>query len=132
MKRLAAQPDDFEALIRITPEHEGGRHVPTFNGIRWDFGYPDDPPGSSIYMIWPDFLDERGDSRPRDIPLPIGVELPAALFILNPDTRAYHRERIHEGLFFYCHEGARRVASGRVTRITNLPHERPNPRTGNA
>ena len=132
MKRLAVVPDDFEAMIRITPPSEGGRHFPTFNGIRWDLGYPDDPPGSSIYMIWPDFLDEHGDSRPQDVPLPVGVELLAAMTILSSEVRSYHRERIHEGTLFYCHEGARRVASGRVIRITNLPHERQNPKAGNA
>jgi hypothetical protein len=131
MKRFAGVPDDFEAVIRITPEHEGGRRVPTFNGIRWDLGYSDDPPGSSIYMVWPDFLDEHGDSRPRDVPLPVGVELPAAMTVISAEMRPFHRERIREGTLFYCQEGGRRVASGRVKRITNLPNERSQQSTGN-
>ena len=60
MKRLYQVPDDFEAVIRIYSHEEGGRRTPPFNGIRWDFGYADDPPGSSIYMIMPDFFDEHG------------------------------------------------------------------------
>ena len=83
-------------------------------------------------MVYPDFLDDHGDSLPGDIPLPVGAELPAAMFILDPSMRPYHRDRLHEGTPFYCHEGGRRVASGRVTRITNLPYERPKLPTGNA
>jgi hypothetical protein len=118
MKRLS-MTDDFEAMIRIMPFSEGGLKL-VLNGIRWDFGYPEDPPGSSIYMIWPDFLDEYGSSRAKEDPLPVGIELLAAMTIVSPEMRSYHRERIHEGTLFYCHEGARRVASGRVTRITNM------------
>jgi hypothetical protein len=118
MKRLS-MTDDFEAIICIKPFSEGGVKF-AFNGIRWDFGYLEDPPGSSIYMIWPDFLDECGNSRAKEDLLPIGIELLAAMTIVSPEMRSYHRERIHEGTLFYCHEGARRVASGRVTRITNM------------
>ena len=117
-------PDDFEALIRIFSEAEGGRRTPVFNGIRWDLGYADDPPGSSIYMIWPDFLDDGGDSLISDGSLPVGVEIRAAMTIVAGPMRAYHRGRIQVGTRFFCQEGSRRVAEGRVTRITNLPFER--------
>jgi hypothetical protein len=40
--------------------------------------------------------------------------------IVSSEMRSYHRERIHEGTLFNCHEGLRCVASGRVTRITNM------------
>src|SRR4051794_22547247 len=90
MNRLATVPDDFEAMIRITPEHQRGMHSPTFNVIRWELGDPGDPAGSSIYVIWPDFLDEHGDSRPRDTPLPVGLELPAAMTVISSELRSYH------------------------------------------
>ena len=35
-----------------------------------------------------------------------------------------HRARIREGVRFYCHEGAKRVAEGRVVKITGLFNER--------
>jgi hypothetical protein len=91
-----------------------------FNGIRWDFGYPEDPPGSSVYMIWPDFLNEYGNSRDKEYLLPSGIELLAAMTIVSNEMRSYHRERIREGTPFNCYEGSRHVASGRVTRIINI------------
>jgi hypothetical protein len=50
--------DDFEAMIRILPEEEGGRHTRPRNGIRWDICYAGDDPKDGIWMVWPDFLDE--------------------------------------------------------------------------
>jgi len=125
MNRLYQVPDDFEATIRIYSRAEGGRVSPPFNGIRWDFGYADDPPGSSIYMIYPDFFDENGNSLPTDVRLRVGVELRARMTVLSDNMRAeVHRSRIKEGLKFFCHEGNHRVAEGHVTRITGLFDER--------
>jgi hypothetical protein len=39
--------------------------------------------------------------------------------------KSVHRERVQVGTSFYCHEGSRRVAVGRVTKITGLLDERP-------
>lgn len=116
---------DFEAAVRILGPQEGGRRTPPANGVRWDFAYADDPPGASLYMIWPDFLDDQGGSRPSDTPLPVGVELTARFFILNDDLRRdVHRARLREGVRFYCHEGSRRTAEGRVIRVIGL-HDAP-------
>jgi hypothetical protein len=126
MKRLHRVADDFEALIRIYTAAEGGRQSPPFNGIRWDFAYADDPPAKDLFMIHPDFYDERGNSLPIDKPLPLSVEIPARMVVLNDELRiTLHRLRITDGTRFYCHEGARRVAEGRVTRITGLFADRP-------
>lgn len=125
MKLFAPFNDDFEALIRIYTFEEGGRKSAPFNGIRWDFAYADDVPLKELYMIPPDFYDQNGDSLPRDQPLPLNLELPARMFVCVDRMREQlHRSRIHEGVRFYCHEGARRVAEGRVTRITGLSTER--------
>ena len=128
MKRLHRIPDDFEAVIRIYTPEEGGRLSPPFNGIRWDFAYADDPPAKDLFMIHPDFYDHHGDSLPADRPLPLNVELPARMVVLVAEMRGQvHRSRIREGVRFYCHEGSKRVAEGRVTRITGLLTERPKP-----
>ena len=120
-------PADFEAVIRIYSTAEGGRVSPPFNGIRWDFAYAEDGATKSIFMIWPDFFDEKGDSLPTDAPLPIGVELRARMTILVDEARSQvHRGRIREGVQFYCHEGAKRVAVGCVTKVTGLHMEREN------
>ncbi len=123
MQRLSVVVDDFEAVIRIFSEAEGGRKTPPYNGIRWDFSYASDEGSNQLYMIWPDFFSSSGDSLVKDSPLPIGVELSARMTVVNDEMRAdVHRSRIVPGLEFYCHEGPKRVAIGRVTRITGL-HE---------
>ncbi|GAB2801186.1 hypothetical protein [Dyella kyungheensis] len=121
MQRLSVVIDDFEAAIRIFSEAEGGRKTPPYNGIRWDFSYASDEDSNQLYMIWPDFFSPSGDSLAKDSPLPIGVELSARMTVVNDEMRAeVHRARIVPGLEFYCHEGPKRVAVGRVTRITGL------------
>ena len=126
MRRLYKTPDDFEASIRIFAHEEGGRNSPPFNGIRWDFCYAEDSAIEHLWMIWPDFMDEKGDSLPTDKPLPIGVNLTARMTILVDKMRSeVHRERVAIGSTFYCHEGSKRVAFGRVTKITGLFNERP-------
>jgi hypothetical protein len=96
------------------------------NGIRWDFAYADDAPAKDLFMIWPDFYNERRESLPTDQPLPLGREIPARMIVLSDELRnSVHRLRVTEGARFYCHEGAKRVAEGRVTRITGLFAERP-------
>ena len=123
--RIYCVPDDFEAVIRIFPAAEGGRATAPFNGIRWDFAYEGERPEDSLYMIWPDFHDEVGDSFPIDKPLPVGVELAARMHVLSDEMRCkVHRQRMREGLRFYCHEGSKRVAEGRVVRLTGLFSER--------
>ncbi len=127
--------DDFEAQIRIYPPEEGGRKVPAFNRVRWDFCYADDPE-QALYMIWPDFCQPDGDSYPADQPLPTGVELPARMVILNQKLRAeVHQARLIPGVRFYCCEGRRHTAEGVVTRITGLHDPRrtdPNRASGKA
>ena len=121
MERLHRIADDFEATIRILPESEGGRRTSPCNGIRWDFVYAADHAEASYYMIFPDFHAPDGTSFPPDVPLPIGVELPARMTVIVDEMREkVHRARIAVGTAFYCCEGPRRVASGRVTRVTGL------------
>jgi len=125
MDRLYAVQDDFEATIRILTAAEGGRRSAPFNGIRWDFGYASDGSTDQLYMIWPDFRLPSGESFPTDVPLPVGTDLPARMTVVADDMREHcHRARIRPGVEFYCHEGQRRVAVGRVTRITGLHRER--------
>lgn len=125
-KRLHNVPDDFEARIRIFRHDEGERQSAPFNGIRWDFAYENDNiKETGIYMIHPDFYDENGDSLPTNQPLPVDRELNARMIVIVDEMREkIHRDRIKEGARFYCHEGARRVAEGIVTKITGLHDQR--------
>jgi hypothetical protein len=125
MDRLYSVADDFEATIRILTEAEGGRKTSPFNGIRWDFSYAADDSTDQLYMIWPDFFSQAGDSLPKDQPLPLSTELSARMFIVVDEMREQvHRDRIKPGVEFYCHEGPKRVAIGHVTRITGLHSDR--------
>ncbi|XWO47422.1 hypothetical protein JQR89_17505 [[Pseudomonas] boreopolis] len=125
MHRLYPIADDFEATIRILTEAEGGRKTAPFNGIRWDFSYAEDNSSDQLYMIWPDFYDPSGDSLPPNAPLPLGVELHARMTVVVEEMRQQtHRTRIKPGVEFYCHEGPKRVAVGRVTRVTGLHNAR--------
>ena len=114
--------DDFEAQIRIYTEAQGGRKIAPFNGIRWDFSYEGaDIEKEGIYMIWPDFYDDKHDSIPKDQKLPVDQNLSARMTIVVDEMRVQvHQRRIEVGTRFYCHEGAKRVAEGYVTRITGL------------
>ena len=125
MDRLYSIPDDFEATIRILTEAESGRKSSPFNGIRWDFSYVTDDASNQLYMIWPDFFSPSGDSLPTDQALPLSRELSARMTVVVDEMREQvHRARIKPGVEFYCHEGPRRVAVGRVTRITGLHSNR--------
>ena len=117
--------DDFEATIRILTEAEGGRKTSPFNGIRWDFSYAADGSTDQLYMIWPDFFTPSGDRLPKDQPLSLSTPLSARMTVVADEMREQvHRARIKPGVEFYCHEGPKRVAIGRVTRITGLHSDR--------
>ena len=76
-------------------------------------------------MVWPDFVDESGESRSEEEELPVGVLLPAKMFVLVDQMRAeVHRKKVKIGVRFYCHEGLKRVAEGVITKITHLFDER--------
>jgi hypothetical protein len=99
--------------------------TPAYNGLPRDFEYALLGTSDALYMIWPLFVDPLGLLLPSDDPLPIDSEIPARMFIVagaagNQTLLAFHRQRIREGIRFYCREGSRRVAEGRVTQVTGL------------
>ncbi len=113
-------PPDFLVNYRILTEAEGGRISPVYQGIRWDLWYKvSDIEGNYLFMVWPEFLDEKGDVViQRHSPVPnIGM---AQLWIINENMRYYHQQRIVEGMQGFACEGARRVAEYRVTKVVGL------------
>lgn len=119
-------PDHFEAMIRIFRPAEGGYTRPPFNGIRWGFAYAENQPAGKLCVICPDFCDEQGGSLPTDRPLPIGIEKPARVVLFLDEMREkLHRSRIRAGVRFYCYEGDKRVAQGRITKVTGLLDAQP-------
>jgi translation elongation factor EF-Tu-like GTPase len=118
------QPHDFEASIRIFSAAEGGRTIPPWNRIRWDFNYADEMPTIALYMIHPLFVDASGDALADGMPMPIGIDLLARMTIVVEEMRPFHREKLSVGTRFFCCEGSRRCASGVVTKITGLASAR--------
>lgn len=113
----------FRAKIEIYPCGPTTRNRPAHNGIRWAFAYADDieqlgdekAPRSDV---WPDFLDETGKSLSREIHL-IG-DYDAIMHIVASHMVDVHLQRVEVGTEFYCMEGTRRVAKGRVTQLSTL------------
>ncbi|MBG8553918.1 hypothetical protein [Hymenobacter guriensis] len=120
-------PIDFEARVRVLRPDEGGRQLPPYNGIRWDFSYAPVTSGVLHMMLYPDFYDPiTGDSW-REIPLPVDAWLHARVSVFSESARAFHQSRIRSGTSFYYCEGSRIVAEGTVTRLTGLLEPRPKP-----
>jgi hypothetical protein len=117
MKRLYERRDDFEAVVRILTEREGGRRTPPCNGIRWDLRYffqGED----QLSMVWPEFIDESGDAIPADRPLS-GL-LRARFHVITEEMRDFHRLHARPGVGFFCVEGPKVCAAGVVTQVTGL------------
>jgi hypothetical protein len=109
---------DFEAEITLLTPEQGGRNLPPHNYIRWDLGYTDRKPDDPIYMIWPNFLDDRGFPIPKGVP--IEGRMIARMHILVKEMVGFHRQRLLVGTEFNCHEGRRVVAKGIVTKLLAL------------
>jgi len=113
----------FRAIIEVYPCGSDTRKKPAFNGIRWAFAYAADmnelgagtAPQSDV---WPEFLDETGKSLANEVPL-IG-EYSAIMHIVSDHMVDVHFKRLEEGTKFFCMEGRRKVARGRVTGLSMI------------
>lgn len=113
-------PADFKVRYRFYREDDGGLKSIPFQGYRSDFWYPYDAHyPTSIYMIWPEFEDEHGSIiTEKNNPVPAtGI---ARMWILVPEMRNYHKDKIHIGLKGYFMEGERKVAECEVIEINGL------------
>jgi hypothetical protein len=106
---------------RFHSQQEGGRRNPPFQGYRSDFEYAEKivEDKGRLYMIWPEFEDEQGDVI-TDSDLMISVNGTARMWIINPEMRSIHKERIQIGTKGYFMEGARRTAECEVIEIAGL------------
>ena len=119
-ERTGWQPA-FEVRYRFLAPSEGGRSAPPRQHVRWDFLYEgDDPQHDGISMVWPEFIDSSGAVLPEgEVPL----EGRALMFIVNPERRQFHKQRIAVGTRGYFVEGPRKVAECEVTAILGLGTE---------
>jgi hypothetical protein len=117
MKRLYERSDDFEGFVRILTEREGGRRSPPFNGIRWDLRYFSQGDDQAS-MVWPEFIDELGDTIPVDRPVTGFVK--ARFYVISEAMRSFHHQQARPGVGFFCVEGVKVCAAGVITRVTGL------------
>jgi len=111
---------DFEAVVRILTEREGGRGAQAYNGIRWDLRYffqGED----ECSMVRPEFLDESGDAIPSDRPL--SGMLKARFYVVAEAMREFHLQHAYPGAGIFCVEGPKVCAAGVITRLTGLARD---------
>ncbi|MBC7903291.1 MAG: hypothetical protein H7Y27_07695 [Gemmatimonadaceae bacterium] len=117
-------PADFRVAYRFYDQKEGGRKSIPGQGYRSDFWYEfEGPYVTSIFMIWPEFEDPNGELI-AETGVPVESSGTARMWVLIPERREFHRERIHVGLKAYFMEGSRKVAECTVIEILGL-HSNP-------
>jgi hypothetical protein len=119
-ERTGRQPD-FEVRYRFLGQSEGGRSSPPRQHVRWDFMYEgDNPLTDGINMVWPEFISPSGSVLPEgEVP----VEGKALMFVVNPERRQFHKQRVRVGVQGFFMEGARKVAQCEVTQVLGLSGE---------
>lgn len=112
----------FKAVIEIYPcgPRADQRTKPPFNGIRWGFVYAEDIENLGLEKaphsdVWPEFLDQSGDSIKTDVPF-MGT-YDAKMHIVFSHMVPKHLSRLKVGTKFYCMEGLKRMAVGKVTHL---------------
>jgi len=108
-------PADFRVKYRYYSKEEGGRDKLPFQGIRSDFWYHD---STETWMIWPEFEDENGNILQEDN-FPISPSGTARMWIINPERRSFHRQKIHIGTKGFFIEGIR-VAECEVIELLGI------------
>ena len=110
---LYRTPPAFEATITIDLSK---RSTPIEAGYRPDIKLIGD---AVLYPIYPDFLDEHGDSIRGGEQI---LDLPAraAMCPLSEEVRAAIRGRIHVGQEIALHEGSLRIGTAVVTALRDL------------
>lgn len=120
-EHIFKHPEDFRVTYRFYSESEGGRKALPMQGYRSDFWYYHElqPNPHSIYMIWPEFEDEQGNIL-TDTEVIVKTTGTAKMWVIVPEMRLVHQDRIKVGLKGYFMEGSRRVAECEVIEMVGL------------
>lgn len=101
-ERLKHQAD-FRVKYKFRDSADGGRARLPYQGLRCDFTYSEEK-GEKIYMIWPEFEDiNKKVILENDIAVP--KEGTARMWIINPERRIIHKEKIKPGIKCFFWEG---------------------------
>jgi hypothetical protein len=119
-QEILKHPHDFVVRYRFFTLQEGGKELPPFQGARLNFRYADkalNVGGDSI--IFPEFEDEA-----RNVILtqyaPVPASGTARMWIVNPERRPIHQQRINIGTKGYL-MGVKPIAECEVIEIVGLP-----------
>lgn len=110
---------DFRVKYRFRSPEEGGRKSgPAYQGIRCDFSIVGET-RKQQYQIWPEFEDASGDViQENNIQVP--KEGTARMWIIRPEMRPFHYDKIQPGLKCNFREGALYSADCEVIEILDL------------
>ncbi len=99
----------FKVRYRFYTEQEGGRKTLPYQGYRSDFWYEHPGGPNYLFVIRPEFEDEKGDLiLDRNIPvLRQGI---ARMLIAFDEKVPYHKEHLKLNTICYFMEGPHRVA----------------------
>lgn len=112
-------PADFRVRYRFYTKEEGGRLSMPYQGYRCDFWYDHEGQmNKQVFMIWPEFENGNGEViLQNDCPVPLsGI---ARMWIIIPERRLYHCNKIKPGIIGYFMEG-RKVAECEVIELLGL------------
>ncbi|MEQ9165095.1 MAG: hypothetical protein RLO12_02465 [Fulvivirga sp.] len=110
---------DFRVRYKFRSSEDGGRNTGTpFQGIRCDFSIQGENENRQ-YMIWPEFEDESGELITND-DSHVPNEGTARMWVINPERRPIHYEKIKVGLKCNFREGAMYSADCVVIEILDL------------
>jgi len=113
-------PADFRVRYRFYTKEEGGRSSPPYQGYRSDFWYyHGNSSENQLFMIWPEFENADGEViLQNDCSVPgSGI---ARMWVIVPESRPCHYEKIKPGLTGYFMEGLRKLADCEVIEAVGL------------
>ncbi|MDJ1502595.1 hypothetical protein [Xanthocytophaga agilis] len=117
-EEILKRKPDFRVTYQFYSPEEGGRLRLPIQGLRFNFWYESElHTEPSIFMIWPEFEDRNQKVILEGEVYKEGI---ARMWIINPVTIPYHKERLQVGSHGYFMEGRRRVAECDVIELIGL------------
>jgi hypothetical protein len=105
---------------RFYSKKAGGRLSLPHQGYRPDFWYAHESHMSNqVFMIWPEFENMAGEVIIQNNG-PVDENGTARMWIIAPEIRSYHCDKIKIGIIGYFMEGSKKVAECEVIELLGL------------
>lgn len=122
-QEIRHHPCDFKVQYRFYTAEEGGRKtLPCQGYYRCDWAYKEDikdNKSKELFMIHTEFEDKKGNLL-MDKTISVDREGIARMWILIPERRTLHQNRIKIDTKGYFMEGSKRVADCTVIEVVGL------------